>query len=231
MSFDINELQLDDTPIEGLAEAAENWAEQPEFPPAIKPGKHQAAITVQEAQVVDSVIKLVLDLECKGGDEDGERLTFQRVSSKMFQKRDGSYTSQLLDMIMSRGLEGTPKSNKDLMEMVKHIQDTAKLVNFQSDLGTWCKNCASVAMLDVTGAQTEEEAKATLTAMEPEAYKAAYKEIRTKAEKNRNHRSIPLGPNGRHVDEVECKDCGATLRVNANISRWLRPSTGTTGVI
>ena len=45
MSFDITTLQLDEAPLEGLEQAYENWQEQPEFPPALKPGKHIAVIS------------------------------------------------------------------------------------------------------------------------------------------------------------------------------------------
>jgi hypothetical protein len=226
MSFDISELALDDTPLEGLEQAANDWQEQPEFPPALNPGKHSAAITIREGKLENGILKVTLDLECKGGNEDGEKLNFVRLSGKMFTLRDGRTTSQILDVIKSSGIEGVPKSQKDLGEMLKHIQDTGKLVNFQSDLRTYCSTCASNKMLELTGELTDDAAKEKLKAMPAEQSKPIYDAIRKAAEKHRNYKAIPMGPNGRHVDTVECPTCKQELRVQADVTRWLRPSGG-----
>jgi len=225
MSFDIESLNLDETPLEGLEEAAEKWVESPEFPPAIKPGKHSGIITsIRDMTGDNGILKVTLDLECRDSESYGEKINFQRFSSKLFQRRDGTVTSQLLDLIKSSGIEQKPRSLKDLAEILNFLMTDEKFVNFQSDLRTYCSACGNNKLMEITGEATAEDAKVALQNMEQSEKNKAYNDVRKAAEKHKNARAIPINQaTGRHLDSVECPDCGADLRVNAAIVRWLKP--------
>ena len=234
MAFDIESLNLDDMPLEGLEEAFDAWSPALEFPPAIRPGKHSAIISdLRDASVKNNVLNVSVDLECKGNGEDGEKVTFVRLSGKMFPRfRDGVVSSQILDLIKSSGIDQKPKSNKDLLAIIKYLQDGNKFVSFKSDLRTYCTVCANKVLFAATSVEPEgtsvEEVKAAqtmayniLSAMPAEEAKRINKEIRKAGTKHSSAKAIPLGASGRHLDIVKCPGCEADLRVQVNIVNWL----------
>lgn len=228
MTFSIEDLNLSDAPIEGVEEAFANWQEPSEFPPPPPPGKHSAVIKdIRDAKEQDGVLKVVLDLELRGGEGDQKPLNFVRLSGKMFE-RQGTRTSQLLDFVKSAGMQQVPRSNKEFAAALKRLMDSAQTVNFQLDWRAYCSNCASTKLLELTGEQTDDAARDALNAMYSSDAAAAKKirdEVSKVGTKAKNYKGFPEGHNGLRSDTFDCPACGQELRAQANITRWLRPST------
>ena len=230
MPLDLESMNLDDTPIEGIEQAFENWQEPQEFPPPPPPGKHSAIIKdIREAKENDHVLTVTLDLEVRGGDADGKPLNFVRLSGRMFE-RGGYRTSQLLDFIKSAGAQQVPHSNKEFALLLKSLMEQAKTVNFQLDWRAYCTSCAATKLMELTATVTDEAAKGALAYLMQTDREKGLKvrnEVSKVGTKFKNYKAFPVVPNtDQRKDLVDCPQCGAELRAQANITRWLRPSTG-----
>jgi hypothetical protein len=230
MPLDIEAMNLDDTPIEGIEQAFENWQEPQEFPPPPPPGKHSAIIKdIRECKEANHVLSVTLDLEVRGGEADARPLNFVRLSGKMFD-RGGYRTSQLLDFVKSAGAQQVPHSNKEFAILLKFLQDQGKTVNFQLDWRAYCSSCANSKLMELTATVTDEAAKDALAYLRQTDGKK-FNEVRSAVgkvgTKFKNYKAFPLVPNtDQRKDLVDCPTCGAELRAQANITRWLRPSGG-----
>lgn len=215
MTFDINELNLSDDPIEGIEEAFDNWQEAPAFAPPPSPGPQRATFAIDKATAVDGVLKLELTFTVVGGDSDAARIPFQRVSSKMFERRDGTKTSQVMDILHSAGVSQSPKSLREVAQQMKALADSGAIVSFQLDWRGTCLDCYKSHLRELTGAATDDEAKNSAT---KEQRKAADKF----AVKAKNAKAFPIGANGERLIEFKCPVCGGDIRAQANIVRYLK---------
>lgn len=233
--FDINTLNLDDTPIEGMEEAFEHWQEARDFPPPPKPGKKSAIIAdIREVKQNNGILNIQLDLTLKGGEDDGHALNFTRLSSKMFE-RGGVRTSQVIDFFKSAGVAQAPQTNKQIGMLLTHMKDAATTVNFQVDWRAYCMDCGNKVLMEQTGELTDEAARNMLVNIlmtDPKRGVEIQKTVRKAGEKFRSYKSFPEAPNAQagpdgfvaRQDVVKCPTCGAELRAQANITRWLRPT-------
>lgn len=215
MTFSIEELNLSDAPIEGLEEAFDNWQEAPPFAPPPEPGPLHARFAIDNGGVVDGVLKLELTFTVVGGNSDGGRIPFQRVSSKLFERRDGTRTSQVMDILHSAGVAQSPKSLREIGQQMTALSNAGSIVSFQHDWRGACADCYKSKLRELTGSATDEEAKA---ASSKEQRKAADKF----AVKYKNWKAFPIGPNGEKLVESKCPACGGDIRAQSNIVRYLK---------
>ena len=231
--FDISALNLDDSPIEGIEEAFQNWSEPQEFPPPPPPGKKSAVVaSIRDMKQLNGNLSVNLDMTLKGGADDGKPLNFVRLSGKMFE-RGGVRTSQLLDFVKSSGAQQVPNSNLQFAQYLKRMVDAGTLVYFQVDWRAYCTNCANTALMDETGEQTDAAAAAALEELRrSDGRRAAeiQKKVRAAGEQFKHYRTFPEMPGGvkgadgvvPRKDIVNCPKCGQELRAQANITRWLK---------
>ena len=233
--FDVESLNLDDSPIDGIEEAFQNWSEPQEFPPPPPPGKKSAVVTqIRDMKQNAGVLSVVLDLQLRGGEDEGKPLNFVRLSGKMYDRTSShTRTSQLLDFIKSGGVQQVPNSNKQFAQCIQRMIDAATLAYFQVDWRAYCTNCANTKLMEETGEVTDDAAGAALDDIKrTDSRRGAeiQKKVRQAGEKFKNYRAFPeiagatKGADGMvpRKDIVNCPTCGQELRAQANITRWLK---------
>ena len=216
MTLDIESLNLSDDPIEGLEEAFDNWQEPPAFgaPPAA--GPQRATFAIDTASSADGVLKFELTYTIVGGADDAKTIRFQRISSKMFERRDGTRTSQVIDLLMSAGVQQRPHSLKEVAQVMKSASEGGKIASFQHDWRGACMDCYKAKLRELTGTDNDDAAKVAAT-------KAQRKEADKFAVKFKNFKAFPVGTSGERLIEVKCPVCGGDIRAQSNIVRFLAP--------
>ena len=228
--LDIEAMGLSEEPIEGLDEAFEQWQPDSDLPPT-RPGKHQASVReIQDQEVRNDNLFLTLGFDLKGGEEDGEQFNFVRLDSFLRKGMDGVVRSGILNMVKSSGIEGKATSLKELAELVNHLIATGRTTNFKTGLETYCKDCAADKRMEITGCESDEDAKVAMQAMENTeenkyARSRAYRDV-AKAARKHTTSGIPKRADGRHVPTVECPVHHTELKVRPVIVQWLKPSDG-----
>jgi len=229
--FDIESLNLDNTPIEGIEEAFDNWEEPSEFPPPPQPGKKSAVVAaireMRETANADGkkVLHVTIDLKMRGGDDEDKAINFVRLSGTMFDRASGR-SSQLLDFVKSSGVQQVPATNLQFAQYIKQMVDKATLVYFQVDWQGYCSNCANNCMMAETGEMTDAAAREALEEIrrnDLQRFRDIKKKVGKEGTKFKNYRQFPELPGGNgRKDSVDCPVCGQEVRARANITRWLQ---------
>jgi hypothetical protein len=226
VTFNIEELNLSDVPLEAMDTAFDNWDEALPFQPPPSPGPQSAIIDPDSAEVKadllddnTQVIKANITFLIRGGKDDNGRVSFVRVSSKPFTRRGKNgdvKTSQIMDIVKSTGYAEPIHSLKDLGAAFNNVIQMARLVRFDLDWRGFCSTCYANKLIELTKSATIEEAK----------QKASLEQIKLAskfATKAKSYRAFPSGTNGDRMPMLDCPVCGSEVRAQANITRYLAP--------
>ena len=227
MNIDLEKLNIPDEEIEGLAAAFEEWEEPQLFPPPVGPGPKNAIIADAELNFNQGtkILNGQFSFSIQGGEDDGGRVSFVRLSSKMF-SRNGNQSSQMLDMVKSSGIDRKPSTIRDLAETIQDIAENEKKLRIDTDLEAYCKKCAEAAKRELLGLEEDADdddvkiAMKELKGNELKKFRTAFRKASTPF---RNYKSIPKDSKGKYVDSVTCPVCGDVLTVRSILRRFLAP--------
>jgi len=167
MSLDLSKLELIDEVVD--MGDVEKWTEPSEFPPPPKGGVKYTYMVeqVRDVQVRTvqnfKVAEVTVDLSIVGGEADGRRVNFQRISS--LRRKDG--TSPLLDWFMSCGVSKSDATSartvRDIAELASQIADEKRTCHGPLEWSAFSSEAYGRKLMELTGADTVDEAKSVAT--------------------------------------------------------------------
>lgn len=223
MPIDINNTNIGDEPIPGLEDDQQSWQPPSEFPKLVKGQKAYQFKISQIRECTDiqlpngKRINVTIDFEVVGGDEDGRKVTFQRLNNVEFNTADRGRTSFLLDYIMSSGARPSLKTNKDFLIQLNKMEATGTIARGYLDWEGMCMPCFDKNLQDATGASDRES---SLRLASKDQKKAARK-FAVKAKNYGEFPENPLNPKDK-LEYFECPTCGEEVRAQVKITRWFR---------
>lgn len=219
-----DELIFSDDLLDGAQEDFENWEPPAEFAPAVPAGVYSMYLTeIREPKEFDTKeqgkrLSASLDFRIAGGPNDERAITWQKVTNIRFERGRGSgkFSSRMLDVLKSAGVQQAPTSNKEYFAALQALQSRGKAacLKGQVDWRGFCTTCYERALLRQTGSPDIQAAK---VAADNDQYQIANKE----ATKAKSFRGFPLNDKGVREDVMLCKECGDEIRAQVNITRYI----------
>jgi hypothetical protein len=218
MAFDVNDLnKLSTTEVDQIPDPS-IWEEPSEYPPLPPAGKYVTVIN-EIRDIIESpthTVTAVLDFSITDGQYAAQRVNFQRLSSKVFERRGGGATSQLFDLAMSaKAIQngGTPTNPQAWGELLLRMKNNSMRVGGQLDWRAFCNQCYQDKLVKLTGAHDYEEAKLKAS----DSDKKLASDFATKA---KNNREFPENATGGKKDSFACVDCGVEVRAQGRVTRF-----------
>ena len=182
----------------------DNYKDASEFPPPVPKGKYTL---VQDgvpefASNAPGVLTATTHHKINGGEHDGRRVTYVRISTKVFD-RDGVKVSQAADYLRAIGSSDKPSGVREWGEFF--VSCDGKPWDAMLDWEGSCGDCYEVAKNAAGGnpkdIERAERKKWTLT----------------------GEARFPMSPSGgRQFDGVACPNCGnATIRAQQRVTRMI----------
>jgi hypothetical protein len=217
MGFSLEDLnKLSDVELDKVPEL-DGWVEPSEYPPLPQPGKYAGVI--QNIHRIDETAEknliAAIDIQIQGGQFDGRLVTFQSLSTKLYD-RGGSQTSQFLDIGMAaNALQETPRTNREYAQVLLDMQQQRKRFGFQFDWEGSCYNCYKMKLQNITGKDDYDVAKFN-------AQKQDKKLAGDFALKAKDSRDFPEAATGGKKDSMTCPDCRQEIRARGRVKRYFR---------
>ena len=191
----------------------ENWEAPSEFPPIPQPGNFVLSIgelrdfTENADKTVGTAVLDFVTLE-------GERISFQRLSNRVFERRDGTKSSQLLDLGMSsNSLTTYPQNNQEWAKLLLNLKNRQAKFGGTVNWRGFCNTCYQSKLVAITQTSSYDEAKVRASSEE----KRLASGFATKA---KDARGFPENGGGHRKENFTCNDCNSEIRAQGRITRF-----------